>query len=75
MSHFEKLLQKIQQATSDIRYVDLEQVVLHAGYTKVRQKGSHVHFRKQNATFITIPVHKGKVKRVYVKEICKLLDL
>lgn len=75
MSQLEKLIEKIRRAKTDVRFIDLDQVLRHAGYVKVRQKGSHVHFRKPDAPFLTIPTHRGTVKAVYVKEIFNLLDL
>ena len=75
MDKIEKIIQKIKHGQSDIRFSDIEKLLNYCNYTKVRQKGSHVHFRKQDAPFITIPVHNNRVKRVYVLEIIKLLNL
>lgn len=75
MSQIEKLIQSILRAKADIPFADLEKILLHVGYRKTRQKGSHVHFRKEDATPLTLPVHHGKVKIVYVKHIIKLLAL
>lgn len=75
MSQLEKLIEKLRATNTDVRFSDLEKVLSHYGYANVRHKGSHVHFRKQSAPFITVPVHSGKVKNVYVKEIMKLITL
>ena len=75
MSQLEKLIEKIRRAKVEVRFADLNQVLSHAGYLKVRQKGSHVHFRKRDAPFLTIPIHNGKAKAVYAKEIFKLIGL
>lgn len=75
MSQLEKLIEKMLIAKADIRFADFEKVLLYAGYTKVRQKGSHAHFRKPDAPFLTIPIHNGKVKIVYVKEAMKMINL
>ena len=69
MSQFEKLIQKLKTSKADISLQDLKTLLSSVGYIPVRQKGSHVHFRKPNAPFLTIPSHKQKVKHVYVKEI------
>lgn len=71
----EKLLEKVRHSKTDLPFTDLEKILSHAGYTNVRQKGSHVHFRKPHAPFLTVPVHNGRVKIVYVKEIISLLSV
>ncbi|OGL97637.1 hypothetical protein A2318_04275 [Candidatus Uhrbacteria bacterium RIFOXYB2_FULL_45_11] len=75
MSQLEKLIEKIKQSKSDVAFSDLVKLLSSVDYKLVRRKGSHVHFRKQDAPFLTIPTHQNKVKIVYVKEILKLLDL
>lgn len=75
MSQLEKLIEKLKRASADVALSDLTKILFASGYERVRQKGSHVHFRKPNAPFITVPAHQQKVKIVYVKEILKLLDL
>lgn len=75
MSQLEKLIEKIKRSKTDVAFPDLVKLLSFAGYERARQKGSHVHFRKPNAPFFTVPVHQRKVKIVYVKEILKLLNL
>jgi predicted RNA binding protein YcfA (HicA-like mRNA interferase family) len=75
MSQLEKLIEKLKRSKSDVSLGDLVNVLSSTGYDRVRQKGSHIHFRKSNSPFITVPTHHQKVKIVYVKEILKLLDL
>jgi len=75
MSQLEKLIEKIKNAKASVRFVDLEKILLHAGYERLRQKGSHVHFRKAGALSLTIPVHNNKVKKVYAKEVINLLEI
>lgn len=75
MSQFEKLIEKIRNAKTNIRFVDIEKILQHFGYENMRQKGSHAHFRKSGAPSLTIPVHKGNVKKVYAKEIFNLLGI
>ncbi len=45
-----------------------------AGYTFARAKGSHHSFTKPNHPIIVIPVHRGKVKPVYVRQVEKLSE-
>lgn len=75
MSQIEKPIVSMHRAKADVRFRDLEQVLTHAGYERVRQKGSHVHFRKQGMPTITLPVHNGNVKKVYVRDVMNLLSL
>lgn len=75
MSQIEKLLIKFQRTKTAVSFVDLRTLLAHFGYTEARQRGSHVHFRRVNSPSLTIPVHNGKVKIVYVKDILKLFDL
>ncbi len=42
------------------------------GYTLVRISGSHHIFKKPGETLLSIPVHKGKVKPYYVRQIEKI---
>lgn len=75
MTKIDKVFDKISKTKDDVRFSDVSKVLEHSGYTLVRKRGSHVHFRKEGSQFITIPVHNGIVKRVYVKEILKILGL
>ncbi|MFH1253432.1 MAG: type II toxin-antitoxin system HicA family toxin [Candidatus Uhrbacteria bacterium] len=75
MSQFEKLLEKISNTKTSVRFVELEKILLSAGYKRQRQKGSHVHFRKPGSPSLTIPVHNNKVKKVYVREVINLLEI
>ena len=75
MSQFEKLIEKLKRSKTDVPLNDLKKILTSVGYEPTRQKGSHIHFRKPNAPFLTVPTHQQKVKIVYVKEILKLLDL
>ncbi len=75
MSQLEKLIEKICTARADVRFDDLQKILSHYGYVHVRHKGSHFYFQKPSAPSLTIPVHNGKVKVVYVKEIIKLTTI
>jgi predicted RNA binding protein YcfA (HicA-like mRNA interferase family) len=45
-----------------------------AGYQLVRVSGSHHIFTKPDRPLLSIPVHRGKVKPFYVRQIEKLLE-
>jgi predicted RNA binding protein YcfA (HicA-like mRNA interferase family) len=42
------------------------------GYELTRISGSHHIFTKKDSPLVSIPVHKGKVKGFYVKQIEKI---
>lgn len=75
MSQYEKLILKLRITRGDVRYLDIESLLNHLGYVNVRQRGSHAHFRKEDSPNINFPIHRGKVKVVYIHEIYKILSL
>ncbi|MBX3405354.1 MAG: type II toxin-antitoxin system HicA family toxin [Phycisphaeraceae bacterium] len=52
-----------------IRFAALARYLRAHGYTLVRISGSHHVFTKPGSLPISIPVHKNKVKRVYVRQV------
>jgi predicted RNA binding protein YcfA (HicA-like mRNA interferase family) len=44
-----------------------------AGYSLVRISGSHHIFAKPGCELVSIPVHRGKVKPFYVRQIEKII--
>jgi predicted RNA binding protein YcfA (HicA-like mRNA interferase family) len=56
----------------EVRYGEVKRMLEAKGYFLRRTTGSHHIFKKEGATPITIPVHHGKVKPVYVSQIKKL---
>ena len=46
----------------------------HAGWRLVRIRGSHHCFAKPGETLLSIPVHQGKVKPYYVRQIEKIIQ-
>ena len=58
---------------SPVRFTVVRKRLEAAGYTLVRVTGSHHIFTRPGSPFVSIPVHKGKVKPFYVRQIEKLL--
>ncbi len=56
---------------SEIRFSELRRIVEKHGWTLVRIRGSHHVFRTPDGSSYSIPVHHGKVKPFYVREIKK----
>lgn len=59
---------------SERRFAEVRKMLEAAGYTFARAKGSHHSFTKPNHPIIVIPVHRGKVKPVYVRQVEKLSE-
>ncbi|MBU4480184.1 type II toxin-antitoxin system HicA family toxin [Patescibacteria group bacterium] len=75
MTQIEKLVEKILKTKTDIEFSDFKKFLEYYEYKLIRKKGSHFHFRKLDSPFITIPVHNNKIKKVYLKEIIKIVKL
>lgn len=75
MTRREKLIQRISQRPSDASFDDVRKVLELFGWEHASTKGSHARFRKPGERSITVPVHNGKVKRVYLDDICVRLAL
>jgi predicted RNA binding protein YcfA (HicA-like mRNA interferase family) len=56
---------------SDKRFSEVKQMLEKAGYSLVRISGSHHYFVKPGKQPFSIPVHKGKVKPFYVRQVEK----
>ena len=59
---------------SEERFGEVKKLLERNGWTLLRIKGSHHTFGKSGYRNIIIPVHHGKVKPFYVKEIRKILE-
>lgn len=60
--------------SSTVPFRDLEKRLVTHGWELVRINGSHHIFSGVNRPMLSIPVHKGKVKRVYAKKIDKAIE-
>jgi predicted RNA binding protein YcfA (HicA-like mRNA interferase family) len=54
---------------SERRFSEVKQMLEQAGYRLVRICGSHHYFTKPGEPPFSIPVHRGKVKPHYVREV------
>ncbi len=73
MNKSEKLLKKIRQNPKNVRFKDIDKLLLSLGFEK-RQRGSHATYVLKNQGRITVPFRKPFILPVYVKEVLKLLD-
>ncbi len=60
-------------ALPDIRFAEIRKLLEQNGWNLDRVKGSHHYFTRPGREPISIPVHKGKVKGVYEREIRKAI--
>ena len=75
MTKWDKLLQRINSLSKDLRFEELRKVLESYGYQMKSPGGgsSHYTFRKPGCYPITIPKHEP-VKRVYVELVKKVVD-
>lgn len=75
MSHWEKLLKRIRNLSSDLRFAELRKILESYGYTMYvpRSGSSHCTFRKEGCAPITIPKHEP-IKKVYVLMVKEVVE-
>lgn len=73
MNKKDKLLQRFRQNQKNVRFEDVDTLLLSLGFEK-RQKGSHATYILKGQGRITIPFRKPFILPVYVSELVKLLD-
>ena len=57
---------------SPVRFAVVKKILEEHGWRLIRINGSHHVFKKPAAPDVVIPVHGGKVKPFYVRQIAKL---
>ena len=68
MTAKDKLLEKMKERPHGIRFDEAKRVLENMGYTLVRSKGSHRHFRNAQGDVITIR-ERNPLMAAYVKDI------
>lgn len=58
----------------EVRFTEVKRLLEQAGYTLARIRGSHHVFTQAGKTPVTIPVHRGKVKPRYVRQVKKICE-
>jgi predicted RNA binding protein YcfA (HicA-like mRNA interferase family) len=54
----------------------MEKVLLHLGFARTRQKGSHVFYRHPDGRTTTVPHHAGRdLARPIIRDILRDIDL
>ena len=64
---------------SKLQLVDaqtMERLLIHLGFLRVRQKGSHVFYRHPDGRTTTVPHHKGRIlARPLLRDILKDIEV
>jgi predicted RNA binding protein YcfA (HicA-like mRNA interferase family) len=68
-----KLLESLKQSPNNVTFAQIRKLLEQEGFTLERITGSHHVFRKE-ATIFVVPVHKNKVKAVYVKRVVEIIE-
>lgn len=59
-----------------VGFRQMERIVLHLGFERVRQKGSHVFYRHPDGRSTTIPNHPGRdLARPLIREILREIEV
>ena len=54
----------------------MERLLIHLGFLRVRQKGSHVFYRHPDGRTTTVPHHKGRIlARPLLRDILKDIEV
>jgi len=75
MTRRDKLVDRIRQRPAAATFGDVRALLEMFGWEHASTRGSHARFRKDGERSITVPIHGGKVGRVYLDQICDRLGL
>lgn len=76
MGKLSKLIEYLLSRPPEARFQDISYVLEAFGYQEVRSRGSHHAFENEQGEVIIIPKKGGKkVKRTYIEETIRLLNL
>lgn len=73
MSKREKLLDAIKNSPNNVTFAQGRKLLENSGFVLDRIAGSHHVFRRDDI-IIPVPVHKNRVKLVYVKRVIELVE-
>jgi predicted RNA binding protein YcfA (HicA-like mRNA interferase family) len=73
MAKREKLIEALSNHPNNVTFSDVQALLEIEGFNLDRITGSHHIFKKDEITFV-IPVHKNRVKSVYVKRVIDLIN-
>jgi predicted RNA binding protein YcfA (HicA-like mRNA interferase family) len=73
LSRKDKLLQRLLSLPKDVRFDELERVLLWSGYTLDRTRGSHAIYIKTGHPTLTIPI-RSPVKSYLIKQVLDVIE-
>ena len=73
MSKREKLIESLKQSPHNATFTQIRKLLEQEDFTLERITGSHHVFRRKETIFV-VPVHKNKVKAVYVKRVIEIIE-
>jgi predicted RNA binding protein YcfA (HicA-like mRNA interferase family) len=73
MSKRDKLIEKLKNSPNNATFAQIEKLLIQENFVLERVTGSHHVFKKSDLIFV-VPVHKNKVKAVYVKRVIELIE-
>ena len=59
---------------SEWRFAEVHKLLMANGFVLIRIRGSHHVYRKAGERPMIVPVHRGRVEYVYVREIQKRIE-
>ena len=68
MSRVEKLLRRVLGQPRDLRFEELEGILLRCGYVRDRTRGSHAIFTKAGSPTLTLPI-RSPVKSYLIRQV------
>ncbi|GAX88623.1 type II toxin-antitoxin system HicA family toxin [Effusibacillus lacus] len=76
MSKLEKLWQKIKNNPKQVRFEELDKLLVKAGFERrqPRRGSSHYVYRKAGSKPVTVPYRQPHILSVYVEEAIKVLE-
>ena len=73
MSKKQKLLKKLLRKPKDLRFEELERIILMCGYRLDRSKGSHFSYVREGHLPLIIP-RNSPVKSCYIKMVLNAIE-
>jgi predicted RNA binding protein YcfA (HicA-like mRNA interferase family) len=73
MSKRTKLFEKLKNNPKNVTFAQIEKLLVSEGFILDRISGSHHTFKKGRTIFV-LPVHKNRVKTVYVKRVIEIIE-
>lgn len=69
----DKLIERLKNSPNNVTFTDIHKLLELEGFILDRISGSHHIFQKADIIFV-IPVHRNRVKSVYVKRVIELIE-